>query len=650
MFTKLAPKARGGVDYSFTKRLATPRETSPSCVTTHNDKLSLAQPVRSTAVHPPPHPPPTHSPTGLILACPTQASPLGTSVSSFNSGSTPLVQGNAFANTVASLDAMPDDVLLLIVATCGERYIALPELEAVNALGCLCRSVAEQLCRLQPLVGVQVRSLVIAPRLASRIARRWRITLLYQGELTAAVVEQGFIGRVRAIDARGTKRLAPTVARRVVPGLLATGCSQFELELSHVELNGTWESIFGEMAVASEVLCGLQLCGCRLRGPLPELRLPALQVLGLNANQLTGGLGPLRGCTALQKLFLAGNQLTGGIEALEGCKNLQKLFLYNNQLSGGLEPLRGCVAIQELFLAGNQLSGDLEPLRCCTKLKKLYLSNNQLSGPLEPLRGCTALHELFLDNNRFTGGLEPLQDSTALRELFVSNNQLSGGLEPIRGCTLLQELFLGDNQLTGDLEPISGCTRMEVLSLDDNHLTGGLDPLKFCKGVRTLYLAGNHLSGGLDPLKGCTALQKVYIANNQLSGGLEPLRCCTGLKELFLANNHLTGGLEPLQSCPALQELFLDDNQLSGGIEHLKSCTLLRTLNLSKNQLTATEKDKAHFQKQCVLFAHELLAPVPPPRRRSLQRVPRRLHRFSLGVAAAITPVLAWFVTSNLPA
>ena len=56
MFTKLAPKARGGVDYSFTKRLATPRETSPSCVTTHNDKLSLAQPVRSTTVHPP-HPP-----------------------------------------------------------------------------------------------------------------------------------------------------------------------------------------------------------------------------------------------------------------------------------------------------------------------------------------------------------------------------------------------------------------------------------------------------------------------------------------------------------------------------------------------------------------------------------------------------------------
>jgi hypothetical protein len=363
--TKSALKARGGLGYSFTNRLATLRETSPSCVTTPSDKLSLAQPVRgSAAVH---HPLPTHSPTGLILASPTQASPLD-----INSGSTPLVQGEALA-TVASLDAMPDDILLLIVATCGGRYAALPELEAVNALGCLCRPVAEQLCRLQPRVGVQVRSLVIAPRLASRIAMRWRITLLYQGELTATVVEQAFIGRVRAIDARGTKRLAPTVAKRVVPGLLAAGSSQFELELSHVELNGTWESVFGEMAVASEVLCGLQLCGCRLRGPLPELRLPALLVLGLNANQLTGGLGPLRGCTALQKLFLAGNQLTGGIEALEGCKNLQKLFLYNNQFSGGLEPLRGCVALQELFLAGNQLSGDLEPLRCCTKLEKLYL-------------------------------------------------------------------------------------------------------------------------------------------------------------------------------------------------------------------------------------------------------------------------------------
>ena len=346
---KSAPKARGGLDNSFTKAIVAMREPSPQCIATPSDKLCLTQPVRPAALH---HPL-TH-PQGrscLILACPTQASPLG-----INSGAT---QGEAFSNTVASLGEMPDDVLLLIIAKCGERYVALPELEAVNALGCLCRSVAEQLCWVQPVVGVQVRSLVIAPRLAARIAMRWRIMLLYQGELTAAVVEQGFIGRVRAIDARGTKRLNPTVAKRVVPGLLAAGSSQFELEMSHVELNGTWESVFGEMAVASEVLCGLQLCGCRLRGPLPELRLPALQVLGLNANQLTGGLGPIRGCTALQKIFIAGNQLTGDLLALANCKNLKKVFLYNNQLSGGLEPLRDCVAIEELFLAGNQLSGDL---------------------------------------------------------------------------------------------------------------------------------------------------------------------------------------------------------------------------------------------------------------------------------------------------
>ena len=145
------------------------------------------------------------------------------------------------------------------------------------------------------------------------------------------------------------------------------------------------------------------------------------------------------------------------------------------------------------------------------------------------------------------------------------------------------------------------------------------------------------------PLVVCT------LAGNQLSGGLEPLRSCAELKELFLAKNHLTGPLEPLQSCKALQELMLDDNKLSGGIEHLKSCTLLRTLNLSRNlELTATEKDKAHFQKQCALFAHELLATVPPPRRRSLQRIPslqhipRRLHRFGF-VAKAIIPVMTWF-------
>ena len=179
------------------------------------------------------------------------------------------------------------------------------------------------------------------------------------------------------------------------------------------------------------LLCGLQLCGCRLRGPLPELRLPALQVLGLNANQLTGGLGPIRGCTALQKIFIAGNQLTGDLSALANCKNLKKVFLYNNQLSGGLEPLRDCVAIEELFLAGNQLSGDLLSQQVRPGASIPEAQGSLPRGPHAPharVRAYTASGVPCVRAARVVwctpGDLEPLRRCTKLKKLYLSNNQV----------------------------------------------------------------------------------------------------------------------------------------------------------------------------------------------------------------------------------
>ena len=284
-----------------------------------------------------------------------------------------------------TLVSLPNDALRQVVAACGYYEGDVPLFETVKGLGCLSKGMRQQLYRLQPLVCV--RSLAVVQRSNHG---PWRVTLLYEGDLTASVEEQARQGRVRSINA-SLRKLYPAVAERVVPDLLGEGCSLLELDLSGAGLKGSWSAVFGEAALCSAVLRALYLNLCKLSGPLPELRLPALQVLDLSNNQWTGGLEPLQGCTALQRLLASSNELTGT-----------------------LEPLRGCTGLTELNLAANRLSGSLEPLSRCTGLRQLIMPNNRamrrgLTGGLEPLRGCTALVSLLLPGNTLTGSLEPLQ-------------------------------------------------------------------------------------------------------------------------------------------------------------------------------------------------------------------------------------------------
>ena len=333
--------------------------------------------------------------------------------------------GSKGALTLASL---PDDALQEIIAAFVEAdsidylpRIDLPDFEDVKGLGCTSKGMRQQLHRLQPLVGVQ--DLTAMQRSSHR---PWRVALLYEGPLTDAVLEQARQGRAHSIVCTGmhNRTLAPAMAGHVIPALLGAGCSLLEFHLIFVDLGNTWVSIFGEAAVCSTALRSLSLDCCGLRGPLPQLRLPALQRLDYDDNDLDGGLEPLRGCTALVQLTLSRNNLTGGLEALRSCTGLELLHLSDNYLTGTLEPLRGC-----------------------TKLKDLRCSGNQLTGGLDALGGCTGLDTLLLDSNFLTGGLEPLRRCTALTELFVGDNQLMGGLDALRGCTALRRVSVEGNRL-----------------------------------------------------------------------------------------------------------------------------------------------------------------------------------------------------------
>ena len=312
-----------------------------------------------------------------------------------------------------TLDTLPDDALREVFSAFSavERGV-LPLFEEVKGLGCLSKGMQQQLHRLRPLVGV--RSLIDMQRSTwpcSAASHPWRVVLLYtvpcgrpvSDSDTEAILSFARQGCVHSIEARchpiscergfrcdDCKRADSPLSLksrlpRLVPKLLGVGCSLLELDLSFMpNIDGTWASTFGEAAVCCAVLRRLRVVGefgsSGLRGPLPELRLPALQELDLRQNKFTGGLEPLQFCTGLRTLRLARNPL----------------------LTGGLDPLQNCTALQTLELSHMSLTGSLEPLQGCTALKVLRLHCNHLTGTLEPLRGCTALRQLYLHCNRLT--------------------------------------------------------------------------------------------------------------------------------------------------------------------------------------------------------------------------------------------------------
>jgi len=299
------------------------------------------------------------------------------------------------AAVAPTLVTLSEDAFRHVLAACSGADYDMPLFDAVKGLACLSKGMLQQLHRLRPLVGVT--SLAVVQRQAARSRRvrvtegPWRVTLLYKGKLTLAVVKQAWQGSVHSIDARfcpSHTSLAIALTRRTVPVLMCKGCKLIELDVSGVRLGGTWASAFGEVAEGSAVLRSLRLSSCRLRGALPELRLPALQTLDLSSNALTGGLEPLQGSTALQQLDLSFNALTGGLEPLRRCTALRTLILSNNQLAAGFEPLELCAALVQALCrskgpAQKQRSDGLEPLKGCTALQRLHLQNNRLAPTAE---------------------------------------------------------------------------------------------------------------------------------------------------------------------------------------------------------------------------------------------------------------------------
>jgi len=282
--------------------------------------------------------------------------------------------GSADAPT---LEALHDDAFRELIAACSAASEGVPLLEEVMGLQCS-KALLLQLHRLRPLVGVRSLAFMRGPAHAQG---PWRFALLYAerpGRPTNqsclelwALRELLLQGRVHSITS--TRRCfldalsQSTEGKRLFPQLLGKACSLRELDLSSLRPLKAFPYAQSTEVRTGGALCSkhlrrLRLTHCQLPGPMPELRLPALQELQLFDNQLTGDLGPLRGCVALQTLDVAFNhELSGCLKPLWGCTALRVLHIENTQLapsSDDRDRFKSCLAFSYSFAEERRLESE----------------------------------------------------------------------------------------------------------------------------------------------------------------------------------------------------------------------------------------------------------------------------------------------------
>ncbi len=209
-----------------------------------------------------------------------------------------------------------------------------------------------------------------------------------------------------------------------------------------------------------------------------------LELLALEANQLTALPDAIGGLTALQRLSLSDNQLTALPEAIGSLTALQWLVLDDNRLTALPEAIGSLTALQWLVLDDNRLTALPEAIGGLTALQELSLSDNQLTALPDAIGGLTALQRLSLSNNRLTALPEAIGSLAALQRLVLSNNRLTALPEAIGSLTALLWLSLAGNRLTALPEVIGNLTQLAARAWRHKKI-----------GIYGLRYAGNPIAG-----------------------------------------------------------------------------------------------------------------------------------------------------------
>ena len=262
-------------------------------------------------------------------------------------------------------------------------------------------------------------------------------------------------------------------------------------------------------------LTALQLSGIHLSFPINSTfnaSTPKLQLLGLNACNLTEFPTFLHSQHELEMLSLAYNKIQGQIPnwifnigkqtllCLDLSSNflttfesfnhtppilpwdsLLNLVLSFNKLQGSL-PIPP-PSITQYNVSNNKLTGEISPLFCnLSSIVMLDLSHNNLGGMLpQCLSKLSDLVVLNLQKNNFHGILPGIyMEESRVRAIDVSYNQLEGQVpRSLSNCTMLEVLLLGNNRFLDTFPSWLGkLPRLRVLSLQSNGFHSAIEKPK----------------------------------------------------------------------------------------------------------------------------------------------------------------------------
>ncbi len=258
-----------------------------------------------------------------------------------------------------------------------------------------------------------------------------------------------------------------------------TPCNWFGIicEAGHVS------KIVGSYCLLDESDGGCIIQSMGLKGQLPNLNLPNLQILDLSNNQLNGNI-PNFNLPNLRSLSLSNNQLNGNIPNFN-LPNLQILSLSNNQLNGNI-PNFNLPNLRSLSLSNNQLNGNI-PNFNLPNLQNLYLENNQLSGNI-PNFNLPNLFYMFLSSNQLSGNI-PNFNLPRLLIINLSLNQLSGNIPNFNQLTNLWEIHFSSNQLSGNIPNFSNLSRLHYIDVSSNQLSGNI-PINLSDSINLTHNCG----------------------------------------------------------------------------------------------------------------------------------------------------------------